>query len=95
MKVIGSRNKNVIGYKIKGPSKWSRAKARNVCMGIVVDREEENYEVSSLILEHNHSLHLPQNIAFDVVKEKFQSYKLLKSKQLMMQELVLKLTRVG
>ena len=60
-------------------------------MGIVMDREKENYKVSGLILEHNHSLHLPQTFAFDVVKGRFQSYKLLKSKQLMMQELALKL----
>jgi len=29
-------------------------------MGLVMDREKENYKVSDLILEHNHSLHLPE-----------------------------------
>ena len=48
-----------------------------------MDQEKENDKVLGLILEHNHSLHLPQTFAFDVVKGRFQSYKLLKSKQQM------------
>ncbi|XP_066346684.1 protein FAR1-RELATED SEQUENCE 5-like isoform X4 [Miscanthus floridulus] len=44
-------------------TKCSRAETRTDCkvrMGLVMDREKENYKVSDLILEHNHSLHLPE-----------------------------------
>ena len=44
-------------------TKCPRAETRTDCkvrMGLVMDREKENYKVSDLILEHNHSLHLPE-----------------------------------
>jgi zinc finger SWIM domain-containing protein 3 len=29
-------------------------------MGLIMDREKENYKVADLVLEHNHMLQLPQ-----------------------------------
>jgi zinc finger SWIM domain-containing protein 3 len=44
-------------------TKHPRAETRTDCpvrIGLILDREKGNYKVTDLILEHNHSLHLPQ-----------------------------------
>ena len=44
-------------------TKCFRAETRTDCkarMTITLDRGEENYEVTDVVLEHNHSLHLPE-----------------------------------
>jgi hypothetical protein len=44
-------------------TKCPRAETRTDCpvrIGLILDREKGNYKVTDLILEHNHSLHLPQ-----------------------------------
>jgi len=44
-------------------TKCPRAETRTNCqirMGLVMDKNKGNYKVTDLILEHNHTLHLPQ-----------------------------------
>ncbi|RCV33694.1 hypothetical protein SETIT_7G102500v2 [Setaria italica] len=44
-------------------TKCPRAETRTdcqFCMGVIMDREKGNYKVVDLVLEHNHTLHLPQ-----------------------------------
>ena len=44
-------------------TKCPRAKTRTDCqvrIGLILDRENGNYKVTDLILEHNHTLQLPQ-----------------------------------
>ena len=44
-------------------TKCARAETRTDCpvrIGLILDREREKYKVTDLILEHNHSLHLPE-----------------------------------
>ena len=55
----GHRSKDKRDRLIKCP----RAETRTDCevrMGLVLDREKGNYKVTELILEHNHTLQLPQ-----------------------------------
>ena len=55
----GHRVEDKRGRLIKCP----RAETRTDCqvrMGLVLDREKGNYKVTDLILEHNHTLQLPQ-----------------------------------
>ena len=55
----GHRLKDKRDHLIKSP----RAETRTDCevrMGLVLDREKGNYKVTEVILEHNHTLQLPQ-----------------------------------
>ena len=56
MKVIECKIKEII-------SQCPRAETRTdyqVRIGLILDREKGNYKVTNLILEHNHTLQLPQ-----------------------------------
>jgi hypothetical protein len=55
----GHRLKDKMNHLIK----CLRAETRTDCqvhMGLILDREKRNYKVTKLILEHNHTLQLPQ-----------------------------------
>ena len=82
----GHRLKDKRDHLIKSP----RAETRTDCevrMGLVLDREKGNYKVTEVILEHNHTLQLPQTSHLLVSqRKKFQSYKVLKLRRLTMQE---------
>ena len=39
-------------------------------MGVVLDKKTEKYKVTNLVLEHNHSLHLPETLHFMVSQRK-------------------------
>lgn len=46
-------------------TRYPRAETRTDCkvrMGLIINREVGNYQVSDLVLEHNHILHLPETI---------------------------------
>ena len=40
-------------------------------MTITLDQGEENYEVTDVVLEHNHSLHLPETRHLMASQKKF------------------------
>jgi zinc finger SWIM domain-containing protein 3 len=53
--------------------KYPRAEIRTDCqvrIGLILDREKENYKVTDMILEHNHTLQLPQTSHLTVSQRK-------------------------
>jgi hypothetical protein len=82
----GHRLKDKRDHLIKCP----RAETGTDCqvrMGLILDREKENYKVIELILEHNHTLQLPQTSYLLVSQRKISEQQVLKLRRLVMQEL--------
>jgi zinc finger SWIM domain-containing protein 3 len=47
-------------------------------MNVKMDREKENLKVSSLVLEHNHTLHLPETLHLMVSQRKISELQAIK-----------------
>jgi zinc finger SWIM domain-containing protein 3 len=58
-------------------TKCPRAETRTDCavrMGLVIGKDKENYKVNDLVLEHNHTLQLPQTSHLIVSQRKNFSF---------------------
>jgi zinc finger SWIM domain-containing protein 3 len=56
-------------------------------MGLIMDKIKENYKVTDLFLEHNHTLQLPQTSHLMVSQRKISELQVLKLRRLTMLEL--------
>jgi hypothetical protein len=69
-------------------TKCFRAETRTDCearMTLTLDRGEGKYEITDVVLEHNHLFQLPETCHLWHHKEKFQNCKLLKLRPLILE----------